>query len=109
MAKSNAEIQKDKRAKEKTLLERIGAERRSLIVLKALADALQVLGERHAFEKWQETESPFLINIAAGSAKKSARFFANTSRPEIVVTENQSRQIDQFKKSATVPPLFLTL
>ncbi|WP_226501457.1 hypothetical protein [Pseudomonas sp. MWU16-30322] len=50
MAKSNAELQKDKRAKEKALLERIGAEKRSLIVSKALDDALLVLGERHGFE-----------------------------------------------------------
>jgi hypothetical protein len=50
MAKSNADIQRNKRAKEKALLDRIGAEKRSLILLKALAEALQVLGERHDFE-----------------------------------------------------------
>ncbi|MGF6091669.1 hypothetical protein [Pseudomonas sp. 18173] len=49
MAKSNADIQRNKRAKEKALLDRIGAEKRSLIVSKALAEALQVLGERHDF------------------------------------------------------------
>lgn len=37
MAKSNAESQRDKRAKEKAHLERIGAEKRSLIVSKAWA------------------------------------------------------------------------
>jgi hypothetical protein len=45
MAKSSADIQRDKRAKEKALLEQ-----RSLIVSKALDDALKVLGERHNFE-----------------------------------------------------------
>jgi hypothetical protein len=50
MAKSNAEIQKAKRAKEKELLDRIGAEKRTLIVSKALDDALHILGERHEFE-----------------------------------------------------------
>lgn len=55
MAKDNAQIQRDKRAKEKALLDRIGAEKRTLIVSKALDDALQVLGERHDFEEWQET------------------------------------------------------
>ena len=73
MAKSNAQLQKDKRAKEKALLDRIGAEKRSLIVSKALADALQVLGERHDFEEWQETVSTFLINIAGATAEESAR------------------------------------
>lgn len=68
MAKSNAEIQKDKRAKEKALLDRIGAEKRSLIVSKALDDALHVLGERHDFEEWQETVSTLLINLAASPA-----------------------------------------
>ncbi|WP_223431558.1 hypothetical protein [Pseudomonas sp. GL-B-26] len=36
MAKSNADIQRDKRAKEKALLERIGAVKRTLIVSKRL-------------------------------------------------------------------------
>jgi len=92
MAKSNADIQKDKRAKEKALLGRIGAEKRTLIVSKALSDALQVLGERHDFEEWQETVSTFLINLAAGPAEKSAPF-ASMSRPEIVVTEKWSRRL----------------
>lgn len=52
MAKSNAESQRDKRAKEKALLDRIGAEKRTLIVSKALDDSLQILGERHGFEEW---------------------------------------------------------
>lgn len=86
MAKSNSELQKNKRAKEKALLDRIGAEKRSLIVSKALADALQLLSERHGFEEWQETVSTFLLNLAAASADESVRF-ANMSRPEIVVKE----------------------
>jgi hypothetical protein len=98
MAKTNAEIQKDKRAKEKTMLDRIGAEKRTLIVSKALADALQVLGERHDFEEWQETVSTFLINLAAAAAEESARF-ASMSRPEIVVTEKWSRQLDEYAKT----------
>lgn len=98
MAKSNAQLQKDKRAKEKALLDRIGAEKRSLIVSKALNDALQVLGERHGFEEWQETVSTFLINLAAAPAANSDRF-ANMSRPEIVVTEKQSRQLGEFAKT----------
>ncbi len=71
MAKSNAQLQKDKRAKEKALLDRIGAEKRSLIVSKALDDALQVLGERHDFEEWQETVSTLIINLAATCRLKS--------------------------------------
>ena len=96
MAKSNADIQKDKRAKEKALLDRIGAEKRTLIVSKALADALQVLGERHDFEEWQETVSTFLINLASATAYESAKF-ASMSRPEIVITEKQSRQLEEFR------------
>lgn len=69
MAKDNAQIQRDKRAKEKALLERIGAEKRSLIVSKTLDDALQVLSKRHDFEEWQETVSTFLINLAAVPAE----------------------------------------
>jgi hypothetical protein len=99
MAKSNAELQKDKRAKEKALLDRIGAEKRTLIVSKALDDALQVLGERHDFEEWQEIASTFLINLASAPAEESARF-ANMSRPEIVVSEKWSRQLDRFSKES---------
>ncbi len=98
MAKSNADIQKDKRAKERALLERIGAEKRTLIVSKALDDALQALGERHDFEEWQETVSTFLINLAAAPAEESARF-ATMSRPEIIVTEKWSRQLEEFAKT----------
>lgn len=97
MAKSNADIQRDKRAKEKALLDRIGAEKRTLIVSKALDEALQVLGKRHDFEEWQETVSTFLINLASAPAEESARF-ANMSRPEIVITEKQSRQLKAFAK-----------
>lgn len=98
MAKDNAQIQRDKRAKEKALLERIGAEKRTLIVSKALDDALQVLGERHNFDEWQETVSTFLINLAAAPAEETARF-ANMSRPEIVVSEKQSRQLQKFAET----------
>lgn len=98
MAKSNADIQKDKRAKERALLDRIGAEKRTLIVSKALADALQVLGERHDFEEWQETVSTFLINLADAPTEDSARF-ASMSRPEIVVRGKWSRQLDEFAKT----------
>ena len=98
MAKSNADIQRDKRAKEKALLDRIGAEKRSLIVSKALDDALQVLGERHGFEEWQEIVSTFIINLASVSVEESARF-ANMSRPEIVITEKQSRQLEEFART----------
>jgi hypothetical protein len=97
MAKSNAELQKDKRAKEKALLDRIGAEKRTLIVSKALDDALNILGDRHDFEEWQETVSTFILNLAAVPADESARF-ANMSRPEIVITEKQSRQLERFAK-----------
>ncbi|MFV0934581.1 hypothetical protein [Pseudomonas jessenii] len=57
-----------------------------------------MLGERHGFEEWQETVSTFLINLAAAPAEMSARF-ATTSRPEIVVTEKQSRQLEEFAKT----------
>lgn len=95
MAKSNADLQKNKRAKEKALLERIGAEKRSLIVSKALADALQVLGERHDFEEWQETVSSFIINLAAAPAEESERF-VSMSRPELVIKDKWSRQLEAF-------------
>jgi hypothetical protein len=98
MAKSNADIQRDKRAKEKALLDRIGAEKRTLIVSKALADALQVLGERHDFEEWQETVSTLLINLAVAPANDSARF-VTMSRPEFVITEKQSRLLERFAKT----------
>jgi len=95
MAKSNADIQRDKRAKEKALLDRIGAEKRTLIVSKALADALQVLGERHDFEEWQETVSTLLINLAGATAYESGKF-ASMSRPELVIKEKWSRQLEVF-------------
>jgi hypothetical protein len=102
MAKDNAQIQRDKRAKEKALLDRIGAEKRTLIVSKALTDALQVLGERHDFEEWQETVSTFLINLAAAPADESARF-ASMPRPEIIVTEKWSRQLERFAEKGSEP------
>ncbi len=102
MAKDNAQIQRDKRAKEKELLERIGAEKRTLIVSKALDDALQVLGERHGFEEWQETLSTFLINLAAAPAEESTRF-TSMSRPVFEVTEKQSRQLEEFSKTGIEP------
>lgn len=95
MAKSNAQLQKDKRAKEKALLDRIGAEKRSLIVSKALDDASLILGERHGFEEWQETVSTFIINLAGAPEADSERF-ASMSRPAFVTTEKQSRQLSQF-------------
>ncbi|WP_288855740.1 hypothetical protein [uncultured Pseudomonas sp.] len=98
MAKDNAQIQRDKRAKEKALLEKIGAEKRSLIVSKALDDALHILGERHGFEEWQETVSTFLINLAAAPAEESARF-TTLSRPDFEMTEKQSRQLEEFAKT----------
>ncbi|CAH0179343.1 hypothetical protein SRABI123_01397 [Pseudomonas sp. Bi123] len=93
MAKDNAQIQRDKRAKEKALLDRIGAEKRTLIVSRALNDALQVLGQRHDFEEWQETVSTFLINLAAAPAVESERY-ANMSRHEITISENMSRRLE---------------
>lgn len=98
MAKSNAQLQKDKRAKEKALLEKIGAEKRSLIVSKALDDALHILGERHGFEEWQETVSTLIINLAAAPAAESERF-ASMSRPEMVIKEKWSRQLEAFAKA----------
>ncbi|MDF2640875.1 MAG: hypothetical protein K0R45_147 [Pseudomonas sp.] len=91
-------MQKDKRAKEKALLDRIGAEKRSLIVSKALDDALQVLGERHGFEEWQETVSTFLINLAAAPSEESERF-VKVSRPKIHVKEKWLRQLEEFAKT----------
>lgn len=95
MAKDNAQAQRNKRVKEKELLDKIGAEKRTLIVSKALDDALQILGERHSFEEWQETVSTFVINLAAAPAEVSARY-ARMSRPEIVVSEKWSRQLEEF-------------
>lgn len=97
MAKDNAQIQRDKRAKEKALLDRIGAEKRTMIVSKALDHALQVLGQRHDFEEWQETVSTFLINLAAAPTDESARF-VNMSRPVFEVSEKQSRQLESFAR-----------
>ncbi|MDH1260370.1 hypothetical protein N5C62_22130 [Pseudomonas atacamensis] len=95
MAKSNAQLQKDKRAKEKALLERTGAEKRSLIVSKALDDALLILGERHGFEEWQETVSTFIINLAAAQSEDSERF-VSMSRPELIIKEKWTRQLEAF-------------
>ncbi|WP_458725111.1 hypothetical protein [Pseudomonas mandelii] len=97
MAKSNADIQKDKRAKERALLDRIGAEKRTLIVSKALDDAFNVLGARHDFEE-QETVSTLLINLAKATAYESGKF-ASMPRPEIVITRHQSRQLDEFAET----------
>jgi hypothetical protein len=79
-------------------MDRIGAEKRTLIVSKALADALQVLGERHDFEEWQETASTFLINLAAAPAEESARFTV-MSRPQIIVKEKWLQQLEEFAKT----------
>ena len=98
MAKSNSELQKNKRAKEKALLDRIGAEKHTLIVSNALADALQLLGERHGVKEWQETVSTFKINLAAAPTEESTRF-TTMPRPEFVITKKQSRQIDELAKT----------
>lgn len=74
------------------MLDRIGAEKRTLIVSKALGDALQVLGERHDFEEWQETVSTLILNLAAVPAEESARF-STMSRHEYVIPENVSRKL----------------
>lgn len=55
-----------------------------------------MLGERHAFEEWQETASTFLINLAAAPAEESDRF-AIMSRPKIVVSEKWSRRLEKYK------------
>ncbi len=102
MAKSNAQLQKDKRAKEKALLERIGAEKRTLIVSKALDDALHVLGERHGFEEWQETVSTMILNLAVAPVEESSRF-ASMSRPKIVVEGKWSRRLEAFAATGFQP------
>lgn len=102
MAKDNAQIQRDKRAKERALLNRIGAEKRTLIVSKALDDALQVLGDRHGFKEWQETVSTFLISLAAAPVGESTRF-AEVSRQAFEITEKQSRQLEEFAKTGLEP------
>ncbi|WP_238539313.1 hypothetical protein [Pseudomonas sp. GM55] len=48
--------------------------------------------------------STFLINLAAAPAEVSARF-ATMSRPEIVVTEKQSRQLEGFTKTGVDPQI----
>ncbi len=99
MAKDNAQIQRDKRAKEKAQFEWMGAEKQTLIVSKALADALQVLGERHDFKEWQETVSTFMINMEAATADESGRF-VTMSRPVFEVSEKQSRQLKSFARES---------
>ncbi|MNV39350.1 hypothetical protein D3C71_1309270 [compost metagenome] len=100
MAKSNADIQRNKRAKEKALLDRIGAKKRSLIVSKALADALQVLGERHDFEEWQEALSTFILNLAAAPTEEPSSGSHRGVRPirQHVATRNH----DQRKRVAKI-------
>jgi hypothetical protein len=73
----------------------VAVEKRSLIVRKARDQALVILGNRHGFEEWQETVSTFIMNFAGAPAEESARF-ANMSRPEIVVKEKWSRQLEEF-------------
>jgi hypothetical protein len=53
---------------------------------------------RRGYEEWQETVSTLLINLAAAPAEESVRF-ASMSRPEIVVTEKWSRQLEKFAMS----------
>ncbi|WP_256671990.1 hypothetical protein [Pseudomonas sp. 18058] len=95
---SAQDIRHQERVKEKALLERIGAEKRTLIVSKALDDALHVLGERHGFEEWQETVSTFIINLAGAPTEESERF-VNMSRPVFVPNAEQSRQLERFAKN----------
>lgn len=66
---------------------------------KALTDVLQVLGQRHDFEEWQETVSTLLINLAKAPADQSARF-ASMSRPESLVSEKWSRKLAEFAKTS---------
>lgn len=54
-----------------------------------------ILGNRHGFEEWQETVSSFIINLAAAPAEESERF-ASMSRPELVIKEKWSRQLEEF-------------
>lgn len=79
-------------------MDRIAAER-TLIVSKALTDALQVLGRAHCFEEWQETATTFLINLAAPPAVDSARI-TSTSRPEIVVTKIGRESLQRLQNPA---------
>lgn len=51
MAKDNAQIQREKRPKEKAPLDTIGAEKRSLIVSKALAPTVAVKRKAGALSK----------------------------------------------------------
>ena len=62
---------------------------------KALDDVLQILGERHDLEEWQETVSTLLINLAAAPTEESARFIT-MSRPTFVIAEKQSRHLEEF-------------
>ncbi|MNP55098.1 hypothetical protein D3C76_1497130 [compost metagenome] len=52
-----------------------------------------MLGERHAFDEWQETVSTFIMNLAAAPAEDSASF-ANMSRHEFRISENMSRKLE---------------
>ena len=102
MAKDNAQLQRDKRTKEKAALARLGATKRTLIMTPALDNALNVLGSRHGIEEWQETLSTFLLNLAAAPAEESARF-ATMSRPPLEISEKWSRQLEEFSKTGIEP------
>lgn len=56
------------------MLDRIGAEKHTLIVLKALDEALQIFGERHGFGEWQETVSILPMNLAAAPTENPRPF-----------------------------------
>jgi hypothetical protein len=71
---------------------------RTPIVSKALTNDHQIFGDCHGFEEWQETVSTFIINLAAAPAEESARF-ASMSRPELVMKEKWSRQLEEFAKT----------
>jgi hypothetical protein len=98
MAKSNAELQVEKRRNEKELLKRIGGQKRNWIMSKALLDAMDVLCKRYEFEEWQEAASTILINFAAATPEQVAPF-ATLSRHEFAITEKQSRQLEEFAKT----------
>lgn len=102
MAKSNALLQKEKRQKEKELLERIGGEKRNWIMSRALLDAMEVLCQRHDFEEWQEAASTILINFANAPAELIEPF-ATMSRHKFAITEKQSRQLAEFAKTGIDP------
>ncbi|MGF6668076.1 hypothetical protein [Pseudomonas monsensis] len=103
MAESNAQLQKDKRPKEKALLKRIGAEKRSIIVSNSLDNAMLVIGERHCSENgrrrsrrssstWQRRQpkrqlaSPICRYLNSESQKSSCDSSTSVPKPESTST-----------------------